>query len=184
MRRWVTTVERISFGWGFAEATLFFIVPDVWVSFVALRGDWRWVRAALIAGLGAVLGGSVMYGWGRMDPNGVLRVVEHTPPVSWEMISDVDAQISQWGWGAMVIGAFTGRPYKVYASMAGVKGLNPIGFLVATYPARLLRFLIVGGGVVLLVRGLHRWIDYRRRVGIHIVGWLIFYTWFFWVMEV
>jgi membrane protein YqaA with SNARE-associated domain len=51
----------IAFIWGLAEATLFFIVPDVYLGFVALF-DWRRALRALAAPIaGAVLGGALMY---------------------------------------------------------------------------------------------------------------------------
>jgi hypothetical protein len=42
--------------WGVAEATLFVVVADVWIGFVALEHGWRaGAKAALAAALGAAL---------------------------------------------------------------------------------------------------------------------------------
>ena len=50
------------------KRSLFFIVPDVWISFVAVRRGWKaGVWAACFACLGALIGGSVMYVWGSRD---------------------------------------------------------------------------------------------------------------------
>jgi membrane protein YqaA with SNARE-associated domain len=69
--------------WGFAEATLFFIVPDVLLSAIAV---WRGRRSALhgtawtIAG--AVLGGLLMYGWSVCDFLGVVAMLDRLPAIS------------------------------------------------------------------------------------------------------
>ena len=53
---------------GIAEATVFFIVPDVWISFVALRRGWQaGALAAFFACIGALIGGAIMYLWGSND---------------------------------------------------------------------------------------------------------------------
>src|SRR5690554_874396 len=46
--------------WGFAEATLFFIVPDVFLTFLGIRRlSWA-VRASFGALIGALIGGTLM----------------------------------------------------------------------------------------------------------------------------
>jgi len=45
--------------WGFAEATAFFVVPDVWLSAVALRNLPRGLTGAASATAGALVGGAV-----------------------------------------------------------------------------------------------------------------------------
>ena len=55
--------------WGLAEATLFFIVPDVWLN---LAG-----RRRLEAGLlGALIGGALIYFWGAHDKPGAVTLME------------------------------------------------------------------------------------------------------------
>lgn len=47
--------------WGFAEATFFFIIPDVILTLIAMHGLRRGMTACLIALFGAMLGGIVIY---------------------------------------------------------------------------------------------------------------------------
>ncbi len=47
--------------WGFAEATLFFLAPDVYLTRIALR-DWR---GALLASLAAAAGSFFSSRWRR-----------------------------------------------------------------------------------------------------------------------
>ncbi len=67
----------LSAAWGFAEATLFFIVPDVIVTFLAFRYGFRrgWIAAAWAA-FGAVIGGIVIYVWAGRDAATVERVLD------------------------------------------------------------------------------------------------------------
>ena len=56
----------IAFIWGFAEATVFFIIPDVWLTAVTLKADRRQTGEAFGWCLaGAILGGILVYGTAR-----------------------------------------------------------------------------------------------------------------------
>ena len=78
MMRWPGTV--LVFLWGFAEGTLFFILPDVPLSFVALFLPRRALlhMAAIVAG--AVLAGAVMFTWADHSP-GARAGVAHVPEI-------------------------------------------------------------------------------------------------------
>jgi membrane protein YqaA with SNARE-associated domain len=52
-----------SFAWGLAESTFFFFVPDVVLTFSALRNYRMALRAAVAALAGALIGGTLMYAW-------------------------------------------------------------------------------------------------------------------------
>src|SRR5258706_1708194 len=53
-----------SFVWGLAESSFFFFVPDVGLTFLALRNYRAALRATLAALAGALIGGALMYAWG------------------------------------------------------------------------------------------------------------------------
>src|SRR5687768_18406002 len=54
----------VALGWGFAEATFFFVVPDVWIGLLSLF-SWRaGLRAVCSAVMGALFGGAITYGVG------------------------------------------------------------------------------------------------------------------------
>src|SRR5437868_1692315 len=72
--RWPASSRRwAALAWGYAEATLFFLVPDVLLSWVALRDPRAAGVACFWALAGALLGGATMYAWGAADP-GTARV--------------------------------------------------------------------------------------------------------------
>src|SRR5215813_1219045 len=80
----------ISFVWGFAEATLFFIVPDVLLSLVSIfsrRQVWRHIAAAIA---GAVAGGALMFVWAQTNPDSAIAAVKKVPFVTSQMFARVD----------------------------------------------------------------------------------------------
>jgi membrane protein YqaA with SNARE-associated domain len=54
-------INLVALIWGFAEASLFFIVPDVWLSFAGREKLSKGIRACVFALAGALIGGAVMY---------------------------------------------------------------------------------------------------------------------------
>jgi len=79
-------VNAIAALWGFAEATLFFIVPDVWLTVIAVWSPRKAAMACLFALLGALAGGALMYGWGYMAPGMALTTLERIPGIHPDML--------------------------------------------------------------------------------------------------
>lgn len=100
--------------WGFAEASLFFLVPDVLLSAIALCDHRKALFACLAAAAGAMVGGVLMYVWGSLSPDAALNIVERVPGISPEMIARVRDELASQGVMAMVFGPLSGTPYKVY----------------------------------------------------------------------
>ena len=116
---YATWLERfpgtvLAFLWGFAEGSLFFILPDVPMSFVALFRPRRALlhMAAIVAG--AVLAGWVMFTWSARSP--IARsVVAHVPAVTPAMFDRAQHDLNDYGVGGTSLGPVRGIPYKVYA---------------------------------------------------------------------
>jgi hypothetical protein len=168
--------------WGFAEATVFFIVPDVQLSWLALRSPKRGLIACLFALLGALIGGSAMWMWGRFDPDAARAIFESLPAISGATIASVRQQFADSGIAGLILGPLRGTPYKIYAVEAADLGHGLAIFLAVSIPARLIRFVLVT-----IVAGAVSW-TLRRRVSlrtvqsIHVLFWTVFYVWFFTVM--
>ena len=151
---WLTGRPGIAlvFLWGFAEGTLFFILPDVPLSLAAMFRPRRALLhvAAIVAG--AVLAGAVMFNWSAHGPT-ARRTVAHVPLVTPAMFERAESDYRQFGVWAASNGPTRGIPYKVYAVEAPEhSSLWP--FLLVTIPARLWRLLVVwlgfaGAGVLL-----------------------------------
>ena len=143
----------IAFVWGFAESTAFFIVPDVYLGFVALF-NWRRGLSAMIAALiGAILGGSVMYVLAMNNPSGLNLFLTRVPLIDATLVNDVGDKMRADGLITLLNGPLRGTPYKIYTAQAGEQSLPFLYFLLMTIPARLERFL----PVVLAFGGIGKW---------------------------
>lgn len=165
--------------WGFAESTLFFVVPDVLISFTAL-GSWR--RSVLQAGsavAGALLGGAVLFAWATSTPEAARAAVRQVPFVREPMFAVASAGLAAGAFTALVRGSFSGIPYKVYAVEAPGRVRAAVFFL-ASVPARALRFLVVASAIALVASLLLRFTSIGSR-GLRVVlaaGWSAFYAYY------
>jgi len=168
--------------WGFAEATLFFVVPDVLLSFVAVRRLRPALIASLLAACGALAGGAVMYGWGVQNDAGATAALQRLPAVGTTMIGRVETDLAESGLLPLFVGPFTGTPYKIYAVKAAAQGVSFPVFLLISFPARALRFLLVS----LVVNGLSMKVfgswSFERRWMLVGVFWVLFYVVFWTIM--
>jgi hypothetical protein len=166
--------------WGAAEASLFFIVPDVLIGWLALRGGLRpGARAALFAAVGAMLGGALIFAWAAANPLAALNAVEAVPGVSTAMVGAAREDIDERGWLlATLSGPLSATPYKVYAALAPEVDASLPVFAAAALPTRLPRFLMVALVFALLGRLLRDRVPPRRLLAIYAIGWVLFYSWF------
>ena len=136
-------IRIISFLWGFSEATIFFLVPDVYLTGVVLRADLKKTFVALSYSLvGALLGGVLVYYFAFMYPLKTLDWFHHIPGISVKLIQNVRVNISADGLLSMFKGVFQGIPYKLFAAAWGEKGGDLSFFLLVSLAARGLRFIV------------------------------------------
>jgi len=169
--------------WGLAEATLFFIVPDVLLSAVALRDRARALRLCLWTLGGALAGGLVMYLWGRSDVEQAGEVLAGVPAISHAMLAGVAEDLERAGALAMFLGPLTGTPYKVYAALAEPAGISLVVFGLVSIPARLIRFVLVAWITARIAGMLPRSWSHRTRLGMLMACWALFYTGYFLAMS-
>lgn len=171
--------------WGFAEATLFFLVPDIWLTAIAVR---RGLKPALLACptalAGALLGGLAMYGWGAANPEAARDVLDWVPGVDPAMIAEVQTSLAEDGVTATFMGPLYGVPYKIYAVEAAGAGIGLAIFLAVSIPARLLRFLVLTLGAWAISAALVRRTGPRFGTGLLAAAWAAFYTAYFVIMGV
>lgn len=130
----------LGFLWGFAEGTLFFIIPDVLLSWASLTGARCGFKI-----LGAILSGSLvaglcMYTWAASQPELSRSVVASVPFVRARMFDKVRDDYRDHGISGMLKGPGSGIPYKVYAVLAPPVS-NPVVFALISVPARLERLV-------------------------------------------
>jgi membrane protein YqaA with SNARE-associated domain len=170
----------IAFLWGLAEATFFFVIPDVFLSFVAIFGGRRTWLHILAAIAGALAGGALMFEWAQSNPDQAHRAVARVPFIREKMFESVDNGLRTHGLPAVFLGSIAGIPYKLYAVEAP-KFSTARDFLLATPPARAPRFLavwLVFGGVAAWLRKRGNW-QGPRLVRLHAAVWMVLYA-FYW----
>lgn len=179
LRTWVDhTVATV---WGSAEATVFFIVPDVWTSWLALHNPRRGMATTVSALAGALAGGATTYKTAQqMSPQATEHVLTSVPGISADMVAKVERQLDEQGWAALVLGPTRGVPYKIYARTLA-HGNESFGrFMALSVPARMVRFLAVTGGVAGLGKLAARLgVGTKGKSAIFLAGWAGFYTWYF-----
>jgi membrane protein YqaA with SNARE-associated domain len=170
--------------WGLAEATLFFIVPDVLLSWLAAfrpRLAWPAVVACLA---GALAGGALMYLAAADAPGRMRALLEAVPAVSGALVSETGAALEADYGRKMLSAGFSGVPYKILAVESGAQAQGLAAFLGWSVLARLHRWVLV----VLIARGVTSAV--RARVanpdrflwGLWAALWSIVYVVYFSVM--
>lgn len=169
----------LAFGWGLAEGTLFFVVPDVAITLAALFRPRRALLHLSAAVGGAVLAGALLFAWASADGASARAAVHAVPFVPASMFEQVKRSYEGDGVWALFQGPRYGIPYKVYAVLA--PGRVPLGtFLLATVPARVARLLLSGVGfaiIGLILRKLKR-DRHTVLVSVHLLLWTGFYAYY------
>ena len=169
--------------WGFAEATFFFLVPDVLLTAIAIL-DWRLALAACLAGVvGALVGGALMFRQGRDRYERVQAFLLRMPGISTAMLQRVDDEVARRRLIAVLAGPLSGTPYKAYAVEAGRQRLHFGRFLLITIPARLIRFVLVTSAAAWLAHAAFPGVPTTWKFAIWAVGWTAFYAWYFQAMR-
>jgi membrane protein YqaA with SNARE-associated domain len=170
-----------AFLWGLAEAMLFFIVPDVLLSYVGMkRGASPAAGAAVYAAVGAAVGGAFMYLWSVVDFASARDAGFAVPAIGADMGARAREAMAEQGWfAATLLGPLSSTPYKVYAILAPQAGAPLPLFMLASAVARLPRFLIVGCGAALVARWLEPRIGKSRLLIVFVAAWIGFYAAFF-----
>jgi len=168
----------IAFFWGLAEATLFFIVPDVALSVISLKGIDIGLVACLYALGGAMVGGTIMYYWGRTDIEEVTNILKMIPAIRPKDIEKVRSDLQKSGIATILFGPFFGIPYKIYAAYAHL--ITPIFyFLLITIPARIVRFVLVTFVTPYIINNFFPDAPHKSQVQVVLNIWAVLYTIYF-----
>ncbi len=174
--------RTVSFLWGFAEATFFFVVPDVWLTRIALSDLKEAMINALVTLAGALMGGALIYGLGTIYFDELRQSMDFVPAISERLIESAGVSIEEEGvLGAFVFAGFTGQPYKIYAAWSGNLSITPLSFFLASLLARLSRFscvIIVAWGAC---KGLGAIMSDHQLYWAHTALWIVFYSFYFYL---
>lgn len=175
-------VNLLACAWGLAEATVFFIVPDVGLSLLVPVGLERALVAAGWALGGALAGGLMMLRFGAHAPAAARALLVAVPAVSPTLIAVVRTQLDAHGPAALMLGPLAGIPYKIYAVEWGARQGGWLTFLLVSIPARGARFFLLPAIIAGVLRTLRPLTRSRIMVEMLMIagGWVAFYIWYFW----
>jgi membrane protein YqaA with SNARE-associated domain len=127
-----------AFLWGYAEATRFWLIPDILLGWVGLNRPRSIVPGVVAATFGAVVGGVGMH---RRASGERARLAE-IPGINEALLADAHERFASRRWVAVMRAPIDGIPYKVYATESGTAG-RPLYELIAwSTAARAWRFLL------------------------------------------
>ncbi len=181
-------INTIAFVWGIFEATFFFIVPDVWLSYVVLTSYAAQnniklaIKAAIFTLIGALLGGAILFWLGSFYPKAIIQFLNAIPAINQTLIAQTQLALNTNGLYALILGGFQGVPYKIFAGLAANSSISFLSFLAISAVARMLRFIAVIALVRFLVE-LLVYLGYKKYLtGLLLIVWIIFYCFYFWQM--
>lgn len=167
-------------GWGVAEATLFFLAPDVILTAAVPRFGLRAaLRLSVIAAFSAAMAGIFMYAWGAHDAAGAHRAMLMVPAIGPDLLARTAREMAGFWPLHLFTGSVTGVAYKLYAIEAGARGIAIVPFVLASFVARLARFALTTGFTALIVRILARLHALRWKYLVLALGWTLFYAVYF-----
>lgn len=166
--------------WSAAEAAIFFLVADIPISWIAVRHGTRpAVIASIVAAVASVVGTFAVLIWAGADPAGAARTMAALPGIDPALVADAADRFHK-GPLAVLAGAFSGIPFKLFALEAAKQGA--VGFLLLAPLLRLPRFLAVALFAGSISRMLERRMSVKQRLGLLTVLWVIFYAFYFAMM--
>ena len=169
----------ISFLWAFFEATFFFIIPDVWLSYNSIDSLKKGFQNVIFALIGALLGGTLMYILGSYNITSINSMLIKIPLIDATIINQVKESIQSDGLLAIFLGPLKGIPYKIYASYSGALTLNYLMFMLISIFARGIRFSISIIITNLLSKTLLKQVSLINKRIIITILWLLIYIMYF-----
>jgi hypothetical protein len=162
--------------WSIAEAIFFFVVADVFISFVTLLSMRRGLVQIGAASVGAALGGLFLYSFAQRHSAEAYTMLVQVPWIRNGMIDDARQDLLQDGAWGVIRGPRKALPNKVYAVLAPQYVSAP-AYLIATVRSRLPRFFtawVIFAVMRLLLRHL---LDAHPRTSLatFAVLWVVFY---------
>ena len=136
------------------------------------------IVACFYALAGALLGGAVMFYWGKADLERVANILRKIPAIRPKDVERVRSELKRKGLVAILLGPMLGIPYKIYASHAH-EVTSIFTFLLISIPARVIRFVLI----VWITPQWFKWLfpkfTYIQQVWAVLIMWGVFYVVYF-----
>jgi len=175
--------SAIAFLWGFAEATVFFIIPDVYITFVFLFS----VRSGFIAIIWSIIGsiaGAVCIYLLHMLSYNYASVLVMIPGITLKMITHGLQLFRQDVFPGFSTVPFSGIPYKIYVYSAARFSVPFYLFVVWTVIARIIRYAFPISVILIIQKFCKKNIKKHIRFWLLLffAVWILFYTWYFFII--
>jgi membrane protein YqaA with SNARE-associated domain len=166
-----------AFLWSFFEATVFFIIPDVWLSLCGLGGPRVIVKCLAASIAGSMCGAAVLW-W-------LPSLAKFWPalPGYYPLMAEVAAEnLHKAGAAGIVMGPSSGIPYRVYIQKAHEMGLDWFALMAQTPVARLSRIALAPIAAWLLFLFAHKLLKKppgrKFWIGAILTYWVGIYVWY------
>ena len=169
----------IAFCWGFAEATFFFFLPDIYLTRISLYNIHKAFFACFIAAIAACLGGSLMYWFAHFHESQSFIFLTSVPAIFPKLILHVDNTVQTKPYLSLFIAPLKGIPYKIYAVAFGTYHINFFKFIVISFLARAFRFILITGFSAAVYKILKKHFDQNKITCIHLAVWTTVYLIYF-----
>jgi hypothetical protein len=185
---YAATVRRVSSraalwvgaGWAFAEASLFFVVPDVWLGFVALYAPRRMPGTLVAITIGAALGAAGLFFATLILGDGLSNLITAVPGIDQADLEQARIELADQGVIAFLNGILAALPVKLYIHASALLGIGLVDVVVFTMINRIERLLVFG-----LLMALVGWLGRpaiarwpRAAAFTYVLAWVIFYAGF------
>ena len=145
------TALVIAFLWGLAEGLVFFVVPDVYVGFVAIFSASAGLSALVFSVIGSLVSAVVVFLVTPLLGKNLNHLLLHIPGISEKMIQGVVHALQTNGFLSLINAPLSGVPYKIYSVNAALQHFPLFQYLLWSIPSRLERILPVT--IVALILG-------------------------------
>jgi membrane protein YqaA with SNARE-associated domain len=177
-KKYSQTFNRITSSiWGFLESTIFFIVADVFLSYLVIKNNKRNV---LISGIycaaASTIGGLLIYILAKNHYELVYNLVSHIPLISENTIIKVESNLKEEAIYHIFLGGFSGIPYKIFAMQSSQIDISLPIFILVSFLSRLTRFLFTITIFTVFLKMMRKKLSDKALIYYHAGFWIIFYV--------
>lgn len=167
------------FLFGLFEATFFFIVPDVLLSYLALFSLKGALIGAMSCIIGSLIGGLYMYRKSQRHFFKVKNFLVQVPAISDVLLQEAWANYEKMGIYSILLGTTKGIPYKIFAVFAPKFKTPLFTFLLVSIPARGIRFFLSVFVTYGLAKSVFSFASFLAQCTILTCFWILMYILYF-----
>jgi hypothetical protein len=166
--------------WGIGDASLFFIAPEVGLSYAALRyGLWRTLVLGLFVTIGAFAGGLAMYFLADAYPAEVRNLLLKVPGINADLLAEVRGDLRKTNAVVVLASAYSLTPFKAAAAEAAGQNVQIVFFALETFFAYLSRAFMAALVFGFIGWALRKSLGWKTLVLRAMILWALWYAAYF-----